>query len=133
MIAATDDEEEEDSDETGSPAVSTDAGLEPIANTDSSGAKIPVIRPGVVVGPKGVKASDFSDVVRALILRACGEFEAMLCTKNAIAGLSERIEWAKEAWKKANKVAKENYVLTDEIRKLVRSNMFMCSELILFL
>lgn len=91
---------------------------EPDTETNQ-GKLIPKLRADAKVGPKGAKASDFEGIVRAMILRACAEFEARCCTRDAFPPLSERIIWAREAWESANRLAKVDYAFVDAVSKLV--------------
>jgi len=83
-------------------------------------SKIPELRPGAEVNHKRPKASDYEDVVEALILRAAFEYESLISTVNAFPGTTLRHKWANQAWKNAGLDADENYKLTDRISSLVR-------------
>lgn len=82
--------------------------------------KIPELRAGAEVNHKRPKASDYEDVVEALILRAAFEYESLISTVNAFPGTTLRHKWANQVWKNAGLDAGENYKLTDRISSLVR-------------
>ena len=81
--------------------------------------KIPELRAGAEVNHKRPKASDYEDVVEALILRAAFEYESLISTINAFPGTTLRHKWANQAWKNAGLDVDENYKLTDRISSLV--------------
>ena len=85
--------------------------------------KIPELRAGAEVNHKRPKASDYEDVVEALILRAAFEYESLISTINAFPGTTLRHKWANQAWKNAGLDADENYKLTDRISSLVRRRL----------
>ena len=82
--------------------------------------KIPELRAGTEVNHKRPKASDYEDVVEALILRAAFEYELLISTINAFPGTTLQHKWANQAWKNVGLDADENYKLTDCISSLVR-------------
>jgi hypothetical protein len=86
-------------------------------------SKIPELRAGAEVNHKRPKASDYEDVVEALILRAAFEYESLISTVNAFPGTTLRHKWANQAWKNAGLDADENYKLTDRISSLVRCHL----------
>lgn len=87
------------------------------SNVDA--AKIPTYRDGAEVNAKKPKASDFIDVVHALIIRAASEYECMICTKDAFPDTAKRNKWVKICWTNAGRLADENYTLIDPIKLLV--------------
>lgn len=82
-------------------------------------ATIPAFREGADVNPKKLKASDYEDVVRAIILRAASEYESLVSTADALPDTAKRFKWAQQAWKNACAVAEESYKLTDGISSIV--------------
>jgi len=90
--------------------------VQPVSKTT---ATIPTFREGADVNPKKLKASDYEDVVRALILRAASEYESLVSTTDALPDTAKRFKWAQQAWKNACAVAEESYKLTDGISSIV--------------
>ena len=79
----------------------------------------PKYRDGAEVNAKKPKASDYQDVVQALILRAASEYECLIATEDAFPDTATRNKWAKKAWKNACAAADEKYELADRINSLV--------------
>ncbi|PPQ99923.1 hypothetical protein CVT26_009255 [Gymnopilus dilepis] len=102
----------------GTPAVSNLA--QPLANpAEDELAKVPLIRSGVVHNPKDPKASDFEDTAKALILRACFEYECRISTRDAFPSTAERRKWAAKCWKNACADLEELYSISDTIKLLM--------------
>ncbi len=79
----------------------------------------PKYRDGAEIVDKKPKASDYKDVVQALIFRAASEYECLVATECAFPDTAMRNKWAKKAWKNACIAADENYELSDRINLLV--------------
>ena len=79
----------------------------------------PEYREGAEIHHKKPKASDYQDVVQALILRAASEYKSSIATEDAFPDTATRHKWAKRAWKNACVVANEKYELVDRINALV--------------
>lgn len=80
-----------------------------------------MVRAGAEVHPRKPKASDYVDVVHALILRAASEYEYLISTRNAFPDTAKKNKWAQLAWKNAGLAASETYPLLDSISLLVRT------------
>lgn len=89
-----------------------------------------MLRPGAEVNPRKPKASDYVDVVHALILRAASEYESLIVTRDAFPDTAMQNKWAKLAWKNAGLAADESYPLLDSINLLVRVTLIShhCSK-----
>jgi hypothetical protein len=86
---------------------------------------IPVYRAGAEINHKKPKASDYEDVVHALILRAASQYEASVSTQDSFPDTTQRLKWARKSWSDANNDADLEYEITDEISSLVNlSNLF---------
>lgn len=96
------------------------------AQGPSSNLPSQMVRVGAEVNPRKPKASDYVDVVHALVLRAASEYESFISTKDAFPDTSKKNKWAKLAWKNAGLAAEETYPLLDSISLLV------CTVLIFF-
>ena len=96
------------------------AASEPNA-TASDAVKSPseMVRTGAEVNRRKPKASDYVDVVNALILRAASEYESLISTRDAFPDTAKKNKWARLAWKNAGLAAKEMYPLLDSISLLV--------------
>jgi hypothetical protein len=81
----------------------------------------PSLRKDSSVNPKKPKASDYENVVQALILRAAFEYEALVSTKNAFPDTTLRHKWALKVWKNTMKDTDEHFEMTDAISSVVRS------------
>jgi len=79
---------------------------------------IAVFCQGAEVDPKNPKASNYEDVVHALILRAASEYECFISTDDAFPDTAKRNKWAKIAWKSACAAANEHYEISEAISKL---------------
>ena len=79
----------------------------------------PKYREGAEIHHKKPKASDYQDVVQALILRAASEYESSIATEDAFPDTATQHKWAKRAWKNTCAVANEKYELVDWINALV--------------
>ena len=55
---------------------------------------IPVYREGAEVKHKKPKASDYEDIVQALILRAASQYEALVSTQDSFPDTTQRLKWA---------------------------------------
>lgn len=85
----------------------------------------PVYREGAEINHKKPKASDYEDIVQALILRAASQYEAAVSTQDSFPDTTLRLKWARKAWNDANNDAGHEYEITDEISSLVNlSNLF---------
>ncbi|KAF8197616.1 hypothetical protein BJ912DRAFT_822601, partial [Pholiota molesta] len=73
------------------------------------------------VNPKKPKASDYENVVQALILRAAFEYEALVSTKNAFPDTTLRHKWALKVWKNTMKDTDEHFEMTDAISSVIRN------------
>ena len=106
---------------TGNPPKATRTASQlPIAavnNDDDS--KTPAIREGVKHNPKQPRASDFEETVKAVILRACFEYESMISTINPFPETADRIKLAAKCWRHACADIGEKYTLTSAIQILV--------------
>jgi hypothetical protein len=80
---------------------------------------IPVYREGAEINHKKPKASDYEDIVHALILRAASQYEASVSTKNSFPDTAQRLKWAQKSWSDANNDADHEFEITDEISSLV--------------
>ncbi|KAF8960928.1 hypothetical protein BDZ97DRAFT_1760386 [Flammula alnicola] len=80
----------------------------------------PAFRSGADVNPKKLKASDFEEVVRALILRAASEYESLVSTSDALPDTAKRFKWARQSWKNACLAAEEPYKITDGISSILQ-------------
>lgn len=78
-----------------------------------------MFRAGAEINPKKPKASDYVDVVHALIIRAASEYESYISTKDAFPDTGKRNKWARLSWKNAGLAAGEEYPLLDSISLLV--------------
>ena len=78
-----------------------------------------MVRTGAEVNRRKPKASNYVDVVNALILRAASEYESLISTKDAFPDTAKKNKWARLAWKNAGLAAKEMYPLLDSISLLV--------------
>ena len=87
---------------------------------------IPVYREGAEVKHKKPKASDYEDIVQALILRAASQYEASVSTQDSFPDTTLRLKWARKSWNDANNDAGHKYEITDEISSLVNiSNLIL--------
>ena len=80
---------------------------------------IPVYREGAEIKHKKPKASDYEDIVQALILRAASQYEALVSTQDSFPDTAQRLKWARKSWSDANNNAGHEYEITDEIGSLV--------------
>ncbi|KAF8950927.1 hypothetical protein BDZ97DRAFT_1933152 [Flammula alnicola] len=80
----------------------------------------PAFRSGADVNPKKLKASDFEEVVRALILRAASEYESLVSTSDALPDTAKRFKWTRQSWKNACLAAEESYKITDGISSILQ-------------
>ena len=65
------------------------------------------------------KASDYDDIGQALILRAAHDYEARVLTINAFPTTPLQDKWAQSCWRGALRVAKEDFAVTECIKRLV--------------
>ncbi|KAJ6541142.1 hypothetical protein B0H10DRAFT_2244982 [Mycena sp. CBHHK59/15] len=65
------------------------------------------------------KASDYTPIPQALILRACADYSARILTVDAFPGVAVQVRWAKETFKGTCHGAKERYILTDRMAKII--------------
>ena len=65
------------------------------------------------------KASDYIDVVHALVLRAASEYESLISSRDAFPDTAKKNKWARLTWKNAGLAAQETYPLLDSISLLV--------------
>jgi hypothetical protein len=84
-----------------------------------AGPLIPVHREGAEINHKKPKASDYEDIVQALILRAASQYEALVTTQDSFPDTPLRLKWAHKSWSDANNDAGYEYEITDEISTLV--------------
>ena len=85
--------------------------------------KIPELWAGAEVNHKRPKASDYEDVVEALILWAAFEYESLISTVNAFPGTTLWHKWANQAWKNVGLDVDKNCKLTDHISSLVHRHL----------
>ncbi|KAJ7184004.1 hypothetical protein B0H12DRAFT_1311726, partial [Mycena haematopus] len=71
----------------------------------------------------GVKpaAGDYTDVPHALILRACADYSACIIAREAYPDVPLQASWGDETFKAAGRVAKERYLITARISKIIRA------------
>ncbi|KAJ7271418.1 hypothetical protein B0H12DRAFT_1320089 [Mycena haematopus] len=71
----------------------------------------------------GVKpaAGDYTDVPHALILRACADYSARIIAREAYPDVPLQASWGDETFKAAGRVAKERYLITARISKIIRA------------
>ncbi|KAJ7247118.1 hypothetical protein B0H12DRAFT_1324928 [Mycena haematopus] len=71
----------------------------------------------------GVKpaAGDYTDVPHALILRACADYSARIIAREAYPDIPLQASWGDETFKAASRVAKERYLITARISKIIRA------------
>jgi len=62
---------------------------------------------------KKPKASDYQDMVQALILHAASEYKCLIATEDVFPDMATQNKWAKKAWKDACAAADERYKLAD--------------------
>lgn len=87
-----------------------------------------MVRAGAEIIRRKPKASDYIDVVQALILRAASEYESLISTRDAFPDTAKKNKWARLAWKNAGLAAQEmSYPLLDSISLLVSAVIFFCS------
>ena len=83
----------------------------------------PEYRDGAEIIDKKPKASDYEDIVQALILRAASEYECLVVTQDAFPDTAIRNKWAKKVWKNACVAAEEKYDLVDRVNSLVSESI----------
>jgi hypothetical protein len=91
----------------------------PSARKDQPTTSIPVYREGAEIKHKKPKASDYEDIVQALILRAASQYEASVSTQDSFPDTAQRLKWARKSWRDANNDVGHDYEITDEISSLV--------------
>ena len=91
----------------------------PLQKKVKKGSTIPAYREGAEINHKKPKASDYEDVVQALILRAASQYEAAVSTQDSFPDMTQRVKWARKSWSDANKDADHEYEITDEISSMV--------------
>lgn len=67
------------------------------------------------------KASNYVDVVNAILVRTMFDYEGLVSTHDAFPSPALRRVWALRCWKKASKDADEFYDLSDRMGNLVSS------------
>lgn len=82
---------------------------------------------GVVIG-KRPKASDYEEVVAALLVRAMFDYEGLVSTHDAFPDLSLRRQWTLRCWKQALKDADEQIEISERMMSLV-CNLSLLSTL----
>ena len=92
---------------------------------------IPVYREGAEINHKKPKASDYNDIVQALILRAASQYEASVSTQDSFPDTTQRLKWARKSWSDANDDAGHEYEITDEISSLVCLSYYLILLIIL--
>jgi hypothetical protein len=73
---------------------------------------------GVVIG-KRPKASDYEEVVGALLVRAMFDYEGLVSTHDAFPDLSLRRQWTLQCWKQVLKDADEWIEISERMMTLV--------------
>ena len=77
---------------------------------------------GTVIG-KRPKASDYEEVVGALLVRAMFDYEGLVSTHDAFPDLALRRQWTLRCWKQALKDADELIEISDRMMTLVRKHL----------
>jgi Domain of unknown function (DUF6532) len=80
--------------------------------------QVPQFRDGYVSGGRP-KASDYEDVVHALLLRTMREYECLISTKDAFPDHQQQGQWARDCWLAACRAAEESFELQDRMISLV--------------
>ena len=72
-----------------------------------------------IMSSSRAKASDYTDVVNAILVRTMFDYEGLVSTHDAFPGPDLRRQWALRCWKMACKDANEFYNVSDRMCKLV--------------
>ncbi|KAJ7288660.1 hypothetical protein C8J57DRAFT_1494938 [Mycena rebaudengoi] len=82
--------------------------------------KISELREGFVAAP-GIKpkAADYQDVPQALLLRAIADYCSRIIAIYAFPPVNTQTQWAADCWTVACRAAKERYLLSDRMAKLI--------------
>ena len=81
---------------------------------------VPTFRDGAKIIPTKLKASDYEDVVQALILHAASQYQALIATKDSFPDTVQCVSWAQKSWANANWNTDKHYAITERISLLVR-------------
>ncbi|KAJ7640561.1 hypothetical protein B0H17DRAFT_1339288 [Mycena rosella] len=73
----------------------------------------------VAVASVKAKACDYEPIVEAILLRAMSEYMARILAIDAFPGITLQIQWAYECFHHACISAKDHYLLTDRMAKLI--------------
>jgi len=65
------------------------------------------------------KASDYTPIPHALILRACSDYSAHIVAIHAFPPVKLQVQWAKECFRSAGRASGERYIFTDRIGKII--------------
>ncbi|KAJ6573353.1 hypothetical protein B0H10DRAFT_2237109 [Mycena sp. CBHHK59/15] len=76
-------------------------------------------REGFLLTNAKAKASDYKDVVRAVLLRAMADYTAHILAIDAFPDVGLQMKWAKECWKASCRVSGERYALSERMAKLI--------------
>ncbi|EDQ99159.1 uncharacterized protein LACBIDRAFT_317504 [Laccaria bicolor S238N-H82] len=73
-----------------------------------------------VMSSSRAKASDYNDVVNAILVRTMFDYEGLVSTHDAFPSSDLRRQWALRCWKMASKDADEFYNLSDRMCNLIK-------------
>ncbi|EDR01959.1 uncharacterized protein LACBIDRAFT_332809 [Laccaria bicolor S238N-H82] len=73
-----------------------------------------------VMSSSRAKASDYNDVVNAILVRTMFDYEGLVSTHDAFPSSDLRRQWALRCWKMASKDADEFYDLSDRMCNLIK-------------
>jgi len=79
---------------------------------------------GAVIG-KRPKASDYEEVVGALLVRTMFDYEGLVSTHDAFPDVALRRQWTLRCWKQALKDADERIEISDRMMSLVRKHLWV--------
>jgi hypothetical protein len=104
---------------TSATAIPRQPSIATIVSATQHGDIVPSFREGAEIIPKKPKASDYTDVVQALAIRAASQYEVFISTKDSFPDTALRVKWAQICWTDANCDTDQRYTITDRINLLV--------------